>query len=389
MENRPLEYLGESVPKDNPIAPTPPLASTTKPSNSVFIMIQEPTCSQIQSVFNPQLENNQIPEQSQILIQQELEQSFADDDKLQDTESLEFGNETLDDQNKRISCRSKVNFSKLNESEKVMRLQNMANLIKKLKQQVRQLKQKKTKGIYKYQSNKLPTIGDFQRLVLTRKSSSQPLRTPFHVPVSVNQCSSQQQDLSSTNSGYYQNKIQQQVPYQQTYLTCDPPSQFNAITSNTNIPITSLPKYQECDARHKTQFNRSNDDCDRRCQQQQQIQSKDGLRNMDVQNPNLQIQMSSQTILSQQSHSLPIQKALSQNQDQWLPLVQLANGNYFETRDQPFFNNQTGATAALKMTQNTCHNGAIFQNLAPNLRNQYWNYNISNSSNQLVNNPRF
>ena len=30
--------------------------------------------------------------------------------------------DTVNDQNKRISCRSKVNFSKLNESEKVMRL---------------------------------------------------------------------------------------------------------------------------------------------------------------------------------------------------------------------------------------------------------------------------
>lgn len=39
-----------------------------------------------------------------------------------------------DIQKKRISCKSKVNFSKLSDQEKILRLQNMANLIKKLKQ---------------------------------------------------------------------------------------------------------------------------------------------------------------------------------------------------------------------------------------------------------------
>jgi hypothetical protein len=58
-----------------------------------------------------------------------------DDDQSDDLVSdLENDSDaTENDKNKRVSCKSKVNFSKLSDQEKILRLQNMANLIKKLK----------------------------------------------------------------------------------------------------------------------------------------------------------------------------------------------------------------------------------------------------------------
>ena len=61
----------------------------------------------------------------------DFEQSCTDDFK--DSSDDEISDHDSD-KNNRISTKSKVNFSKLNNDEKVMRLQNMANKIKKLKQ---------------------------------------------------------------------------------------------------------------------------------------------------------------------------------------------------------------------------------------------------------------
>jgi len=61
----------------------------------------------------------------------DFEQSCTDDFK--DSSDDEISDHDRD-KNNRISTKSKVNFSKLNNDEKVMRLQNMANKIKKLKQ---------------------------------------------------------------------------------------------------------------------------------------------------------------------------------------------------------------------------------------------------------------
>ncbi|CDW86173.1 UNKNOWN [Stylonychia lemnae] len=66
-----------------------------------------------------------------------------------------FSDESCDSEsgvNNRISTRSKVNFSKLSNEEKILRLTNMALKIKKLKQQVRQMKMNKSKQIRKQTS---------------------------------------------------------------------------------------------------------------------------------------------------------------------------------------------------------------------------------------------
>lgn len=61
----------------------------------------------------------------------------------------------------KVSSGSKVNFCKLNEEEKLQRFRSMANEIRKLRAEVRNLKKYKSKKIQKAHQGTLPQFSDF------------------------------------------------------------------------------------------------------------------------------------------------------------------------------------------------------------------------------------
>eukprot|EP00347_Sterkiella_histriomuscorum_P004549 403360040 len=329
-----------------------------------------------EAILNGNLLINSIGRNTELLSEKTLNSNNYNNNTDTDFDDSLEGSEN--DQNKRVSCRSKVNFSKLNESEKVLRLQNMANLIKKLKQQVRQLKQKKTKGIYKYKSDKLPTIGDFSRLVMTRKT---PVISHAVVPslkyLNTNQQQSQQIYQNSyhptqfENSGYRSGEQQQQsknnVPLNEMNLLqklC--PNQLQPLTENqltgrfggffqgNNSTIGISLSQQD-----SSQLNQGQDSDKLR---QQLYQYKDGYFGLDAQNPGANQQTKNVMINSQMNPQQNHQNIFSQNN--FNPsLTQFRNINTHQM--QPYLVGQPQSNQQLMNQQHTSENTRFANQAAP------------------------
>ncbi|CDW81497.1 UNKNOWN [Stylonychia lemnae] len=117
--------------------------------------------------------------------------SSGSEDLFNDEDSSVLSESSPSQKNNRISCKSKVNFSKLSNDEKVMRLQNMANKIKKLKQQVRSLKNYKSKKALKakaiFASMQNKTLTPVCQSIISQIPSTQQIEQKYQQENLINQ----------------------------------------------------------------------------------------------------------------------------------------------------------------------------------------------------------